>query len=371
MDKFKLKLFSIFAAVVLLLALIKGYQIYQAITHGMFTPPPDAVTSYISKEESWNQTFRAVGSVQAINGATLSAQEAGKVTKINYQPGSTVEDGTVLIELDASVDEGTLRGAQAYLFKMRKTFERVTELHKKNAVSQDEFDNTQAEYDKAISAVDSLKGSINRKRITAPTKGEAGIQTVNIGDYVLAGQKLVSVYNLDKVYVNFSVPQLYSQKIKSGLAVKVTSDAIENKELSGVVTSVNPDVDLQSRNISVQATFDNPTKILKPGMFVSATVSLGDKTNAVIVPVTSINSAPYGDSVWVIKTNPDTKQSIVEEQFVKVGAKQGDFVQVLSGIDSGTEIVSSGLFKLHPKGAVTIHNEMAPSVSLNPTPKDN
>jgi membrane fusion protein (multidrug efflux system) len=370
MSKAQVKVLIGFIVIVILFGGIKGCQIYKAMQAGMFTPPPEAVTTATAQDADWNTTFEAVGNVAAVSGATLSSQLAGTVTKVNFESGSTVEEGATLLELDNSVEIAQLKGALALQARMKKGFDRAVSLRQKNAISIDEYDNTSALYDQAISAVDALKATIARKKIIAPFSGKAGIRMVNIGDYVKEGQEIVPLYNLSSIHVNFSVPQNFISKVTAGSLVTVSVDEKATASFTGKVTAVNPNVMESTRNVSVQATIVNSAdELLRPGMFAHVSLSLNESVKGLVIPITSINYAPYGDSVYVTeKGEGDTKK--VRQQFVKVGAKKGDQIQILSGIAAGDEIVTSGLFKLRPGVSISINNNLAPASSDNPQPKD-
>jgi membrane fusion protein (multidrug efflux system) len=180
---------------------------------------------------------------------------------------------------------------------------------------------------------------------------------------------LVSIHKLSELFVNFSAPQKFVGHIKSGAKISVYSDNLNNQSITGVVTSVDPDVSMQTRNFNIQGVIQNPNEMLRPGMFVSVAVDLTNSQEGIVVPVSAINSAPYGDSVYIVNNSNDGKKSVAQ-QFVKLGNKKGDLVQVLSGINEGAEVVTTGLFKLHPGASVIVNNDLAPKASTNPAPAD-
>lgn len=336
---------------------------------GSMPPPPETVTSAVATEQPWQDEFRGVGSIAPIKGATLAAEESGRVAKINFESGSRVAEGDVLVELDTSVEEANLNGAEAMKARMQRAFDRAQTLRQKNAISSDEFDNTSAQYQQSIAQAESLAATIKRKKIVAPFAGIAGIRTVNVGEYVSAGKLIVPVYAVEELYVNFMVPQQMAAKIKTGLTVSVRSDAESSKEFPGVITALNPNIDEMSRNFSVQGTLQNTGGSLKPGMFADVSVQLGEAIPRLTVPITSIQYAPYGDSVFILEKKEDGTTG-VRQQFVKLGPKRGDQVAVLSGLKSGEAVASSGLFKLHPNVTVNVNNSVTPSDKAEPAPQN-
>lgn len=370
--------FTIIGIVVLitLLAGYKGCSIYTAIQQNAnFAPPPEAITSAVAKEETWTNKLSAVGSLMAMQGVTISAEEAGKVTKIGFESGSAVNQGDLLVEIDTSVEEAKLKGALAWEARTQKALTRSQQLRTNNAVSADELDNASGEYQRAASEVESLKATIAKKRITAPFAGKTGIRMVNVGEYLSQGTPIVPLHSLGTLYTNFSLPQQALAKLKVGQSVSLAVDAFPNENFEGKINAINPNVSDSNRNVEVQATIKNDDERLRPGMFVTAHVSLAEETKVIALPVTSINYAPYGDSVYIIEKVKDPKDPTkefdgVRQQFVKIGSKQGDQVAILSGIKPGEQVATSGLFKLRPGASVAINNAHAPSDSKSPSPAD-
>lgn len=365
----KLVLITFAAVLVAVIGLI-GFRIYMGMKMAAFGPPPEAVTSAIVTEHPWQDQFEGVGSLDPTQGATLAAEESGRVSKINFESGTRVEAGAVLIELDTSVEEANLKGALAMKARMAKAFERAEALRTKNAISSDEYDNTSAQFQQSVAQADSLAATIKRKKIVAPFSGVAGIRTVNVGDFVNAGKLIVPLYAVDELYVNFMVPQKLALQVHTGQKVTITTESDSSKQFEGTVTAVNPNIDEASRNFSVQGTIKNIEGSLKPGMFASVALDLGDLQNRLTIPVTSIQYAPYGDSVYVIEKQKEGEPATVRQQFVKIGAKRGDQVSIVSGLKVGEEVVTSGLFKMHPGAKVNVNNEVKPSDAQNPAPQN-
>jgi membrane fusion protein, multidrug efflux system len=222
--------------------------------------------------------------------------------------------------------------------------------------------------------VGEIRATIDRKKIRAPFAGLLGIRQANLGQYLAGGDPVVPLQTLDPIYVNFAVPQQDAAKIRAAGAVTVSFEGLTGPELSGRVTAVDSIVDPQTRNIQVQATFANPDHKLRPGMFVQAHVVLARSAPAVALPASAISYAPYGDSVFIVSDMPGPKgQSYrgVKQQFVKLGASRGDQVAVVSGVEAGQEVVTSGAFKLRNGAAVKVHNEVQPGNDPAPKPEEN
>ena len=356
---------------------LAGYKVMQFRAMGAKAaanvPPPEAVTTTKLQEQSWTQSINAVGSIQPIQGVVLGADLAGVVKKVNFESGTKVKAGDILIELDTQQEEAMYRSADAKREMMGLSLTRAQELLRTQNNSQAQLDAAKADFRTSDAAVAEINAMINRKTIRAPFDGEAGIRQVNVGQYLNSGAPIVSLQSLDKVYVNFSVPQHNLDKLKTGTQVRVTSDATGTTVFTGTLTAVNSLVDEATRNVLVQATIENPEARLRPGIFVNTEVVLPATDKVVAAPASAVAYAPYGDSVYVVEEMKDPAGKSykgVRQQFVKLGPMRGDLVALMSGVKPGEEIVTSGVFKLRPKAPVSVNNTIQPSAETSPKPAD-
>jgi membrane fusion protein (multidrug efflux system) len=363
---------AIMIAVIGALAFFK-YRQFAGFAGMKWTMPPIAVTSLIVKEEAWQPTLNAVGTVQAVNGVTVSTDLPGIVEKITFESGRQVRQGDPLVKLDTKQEEAQLKSAEARLQLGRSNLERQKGLLQKRVSAQSDYDTSEAEYKEAEAAVAEIKATIERKLIRAPFTGVLGIRQVNLGQYLKSGDPVVPLQSLDPIYVNFSLPQQRLKDLSVGHDVHVKADGLPGETYSGKITSIDAVIDEATRNVLVQATLTNPEQKLRPGMFVTADVLLPTKEKVLSLPATAINYAPYGDSVFIVEKMKDQEGKSydgVRQQIVKLGASRGDQVAVVSGIKSGEEVVTSGGFKLAPNVAVQRNNDAQPSNSAAPTPAD-
>jgi membrane fusion protein (multidrug efflux system) len=359
----------------LLLAGTKFIQIRKAISeHAGFTPPPEAVTTVKVTKEQWRSSFQTVGSFAAVKGSTLGTQEAGNVVRVGFESGARVAEGQVLLELDRSVEEANLQGALARLELAKQNLARAQTLKGQSAISLANYDEAQARVKQSEAEVRSIRGVIERKTITAPFSGRAGIRTVNVGQYVNAGTPLVPLYSVDPILFNFSVPQQVAPALRdSSEKVVVTVDAFPGRGFEGRVTAVNPNINEVTRSVEVQATIPNDKEELLAGMFGEVQMQLGVPQEVVVVPISSVQYAPYGNSVYVIERKQDEKgvqSTTVKQQIVQLGDRRGDFVAVTQGLSTGEEVVTLGTFKLRPGASVVIRDDQSVPASLEPTVKD-
>ena len=362
-------------ALVILLVGIKGLQISKMMAAGKETsPPPVTVTSAVVKEENWSPVLPAIGSVSAVQGAIVATELGGVVSEIKFQNGGVAKKGDVIVKLDASQEEALLRSAEAEAELARTDLERAQGLASQKVVSKAELDAAESKFRRLTAIADQMRSNIRKKTLVAPFDGQLGIRQVNVGQMINAGQQIVPLTSLDPVYVDFALPQQHLAQLSQGLEVRVRSDAAPGREFKGKLTAVNSMVDPVTRNVSVQATLENPDHALRPGMFAKTEVELPEKRPALVIPGSAVSYAPFGDSVFVIEKKKDEKtgkeSEVIRQQFVRVGEARGDFVSITNGLKAGETVVGTGVFKLRNGMAVAINNDLAPKPQVNPTPVD-
>jgi len=360
-------------ALVILLVGVKALQIVK-MTSTPMVMPPTTVSSATVKEEDWAPVLSAVGSVSAVQGAIIAAELGGVVSDIKFENGGVAKKGDVIMKLDASQEEALLRSAEAEAELARTDLERTQGLALQKVVSKAELDAAESKFRRLTAIVDQMRSSIRKKTLVAPFDGQLGIRQVNVGQMINPGQQVVALTSLDPVYVDFALPQQHLAQLAQGLEVDVTTDALPGRVFKGKLTAINSMVDSSTRNITLQATLENPDHALRPGMFAKAEVTLPEKHKTLVVPGSAISYAPFGDSVFVIDEKKDEKtgkeSQVIRQQFVRVGEGRGDFVAITQGLKAGEMVVSTGVFKLRNGMTVTINNELAPKPQVNPNPVD-
>jgi membrane fusion protein (multidrug efflux system) len=353
---------------------IKFRQIQTAIAQASsFQPPPEAVTTVVTRQERWASTLSAIGTAAAVHGVTVSADLPGVVEAISFDSGRAVQAGDVLVRLDTRQEQAQMAAAEAQRALARLNLDRARGLRAEGIISQADYDRATSENDQAQARVGEIHATIARKTIRAPFAGILGIRQVNLGQYLTAGAAIVPLQSLDPIYVNFSVPQQEVGQLRSGVGVRVSAEGIA-RPFEGRITAVDSIVDEATRNVQAQATLPNREGRLRPGMFVQAEVLVGTSSEVVALPTSAIAYAPYGDSVFVVGDVKGPKGETyrgVRQQFVKLGGERGDQVAVVSGLQAGEEVVSSGVFKLRNGAAVHINNDVRPANNPAPKPEDN
>jgi membrane fusion protein (multidrug efflux system) len=352
---------------------VKALQIGKMMSTKMVMPPT-TVSSAVVKEEDWAPTLSAIGSVSAVQGAVVSTELGGIVAEIDFQNGGVAKKGDVLMRLDSSAEEAQLHTAQADLELAKANLERERDLAARKVVSKQELDAAESTFGQKQGAVDNMRSFITKKQVRAPFDGMLGIRQVNVGQMINSGQQVVQLTALDRVYVDFALPQQNIPQLATGYEARVHADALPDREFKGKVTALNSMVDTVTRNVGIQATLENPDHALVPGMFVKVEVILPEKSKTLVIPGSAVSYAPYGNSVFVIENKKDPKtgkeSQSLRQAFVRIGEARGDFVSVTQGLKAGETVVSTGVFKLRNGMAVTVNNDLAPKPQLNPNPVD-
>lgn len=366
---------AVVLAIVAGLGFVKYKQIQTAMAMGAsFAPPPSAVTTIVAQKSSWPSTLAIIGTAEAIQGVTVSADLPGTVSKINFESGRSVQAGEVLVELDTKEERAQLAAAESDRDLAKINYNREQQLVNEGVVPRSEYDNSFAQMKSTEAKVGEIKATIERKTIRAPFSGLLGIRQIDLGQYLAAGAAIVPLQSVNPIYVNFGVPQQSAQEVRVGRTLRVTSDDLPGKQFNGRVTAVDSVINETTRNIQIQATLPNPQGKLRPGMFVQVQVVTGAGRDIITLPASAINYAPYGDSVFVVTDMQDPKTHKtyrgVRQQVVKVDGSRGDQVAVVSGVNPGDEVVSSGVFKLRNGAPVQVNNQVQPSDNPKPKPED-
>jgi membrane fusion protein (multidrug efflux system) len=334
--------------------------------------PPETVTSDQVRSLHWPNRVTATGSLVAVQGVTITAELGGKVEEIAFESGDRVEKGDLLVRIDVSAEQAQLRSAEAAAKLARINLDRNRDLRANKTVSQADLDTAEANFKQATAQVDNVRATIAKKTLRAPFAGQLGLRQVNLGQIVEQGTAVVTLQAIDPIYVDFSLPQQQFSILTTGAQVQVTTDAAPETVFNGKIIAINPEIDLMTRSVRVRAKLSNKDELLRPGMFANVKIMLPDDEEVLAIPATAVLYAPYGDTVFVVDEIENEasgkKQQVLRQQVVRLGNTQGDFVAVLSGLNKGEQVVTSGVFKLRPKMAVVVDNSLAPETKLEPKP---
>ncbi len=373
----KKRMIIMLTAVGLVLGGVFGYHAFAEKMNKKYMArgfPPVVVTASKAGMEPWQPQLNAVGSLRAVRGVDVSSEIDGMVRTVRFRPGEEVNEGQILVELDTEADVARLHALEASADLANTTYERDKKQLEIQSVSQATVDADAADLRTKRAQVAEQAAIVEKKTLRAAFAGKLGISTVNPGQYVKAGDKLVTLQSLDAVLIDFYLPQQELSQVAIGQQIIVTTDSYPGKTFTGRVTAVNPKVDPDTRNVQIEATVSNPGHLLLPGMYGTVTVKAGTLRRYLTVPQTAVAYNPYGETVFIVQqtgTGPDGKPVLIARQsFVTTGETRGDQVAVLSGISEGDMVVTSGQLKLRNGSPVVINNKLQPENEMAPKPVD-
>src|SRR6478609_9695327 len=354
-----------FIIVGLLLALLVGGLVgFNAFRSKMIAqffannkPPPTSVAIAEAKSEVIPNLLTAVGDLAAVHQVNVTSDVSGRITDIMFTAGSNVKAGAPLVQLFDGPEQGDLASFKAQATVAQLSLDRAKQLAARQFGPQATADQAQANYDQALAGIAKTEAIISQKLVQAPFEGELGVRMVEVGQFLTAGTTIVSLTDLSELYANFTVTEKDSGQLKVGQTVRIAVDAYPGRTFEGRITTIEPQISADTRNIRVQATLANPDHILKPGMFATTTVVLPEKPPVITVPETAVDYTLYGDSVFLIteKKGDDGKNTLTADRtFVKTGNRVEGNVEILKGLKAGDKVVSVGQIKLQSGMPVAI-----------------
>jgi multidrug efflux system membrane fusion protein len=366
-----------FIIVGLLLAALVGGLVWftqfrgQMITHIFATmkPPPASVTVAEAKSEVVPNLKTAVGDLAAVHQVNVTSDVSGRITDIMFSPGSNVKAGTPLVQLYDAPDQGDLASFKAQATGAELALDRAKQLAARQFGPQSTVDAAQATYDQAMAGIAKTEAIIAQKLVRAPFDGELGVRHVEVGQFLSAGTQIVTLTDLSQLWANFTATEKDSARLAVGQTVRVAIDAYPGRLFEGKITAIEPQINIDTRNIAVQATLDNPDHLLKPGMFATITVVLPDKPAAITVPETAVDYTLYGDSVYLItekKADDGTTGLTAVRTFVRTGDRFNGRTVIISGVKAGDRVVAVGQVKLQSGAAVAISTDPPPQIPAKP-----
>lgn len=353
---------------------IFAYKGFMVIMRNMYfaanKTPTVTVSTATASYVPWQPKLKAVGSLRAITGVNVTTELAGLITKIYFTPGSVVEQGTLLLQLDADTEIGQLQSLRAQAELAKITYERDKKQYAVNAISKQQLDSDLFNLQNLEGQVASQAATVDKKTIRAPFTGRLGIRDVNLGQYLNTGDTVTTLQALSPIYADFYLPQQALSKLKVDQTVNILSDTFPGKVFTGKITTIMPLVDQSTRNVEVEATIDNPDLELTPGMYIAAEVITGADLDQLTLPITAVSFNSYGNIVYIVQKGETDKKGnpilTVKQSFVTVGETRGDQVTITDGLKEGQTVVTSGQLKLKNGSHIAINNSVEPNADPDP-----
>ncbi len=332
------------------------------------------VTTTTADFQSWQPQLNAVGSLRAVRGVDMTTEIAGVVRSLHFKSGDNIQEGQLLVQLNADSDVAQLRALEAAAELAATVYQRDQAQYAVQAISKATLDSAAADLKSKKAQVDQQAALVAKKAIRAPFAGWLGISTVNPGQYMNPGDKIVTLQSIDPIYVDFSLPQQQLSRITIGQKVTAVTDTYPGQIFTGKTNAIDPKVDSNTRNVQIEAVVGNPKRELLPGMFASVNIDAGGVQRYLTLPQTAVSFNPYGATVYIVQEtgkSADGKPILTAKQsFVNTGATRGDQVAILSGVKAGDIVVTSGQLKLKNGAEIIINNKVQPSNDPAPKPID-
>lgn len=367
-----------FVLMILIIVVLFGVVFgYKALVHEKqkefvqkHSKPIITITAMKAAYATWQKQLSVVSTLRTVKGVNVTTELGGMVDEIDFMAGQDVQAGQLLAKLDIRPDVAKLHALQAEHQLAQITLTRDRKQFAFGGVSRETLD-TDISNEKSLRAqVEEQKAIISKKIIHAPFTGRLGIRLINLGQYLNPGSAVATLQSLDPIYCDFFVPQRQVLDLALGETIKLSLQGADRSAFYCQITTINPVVDEDIRNIEVEATCANPKKTLLPGMFGHVTFSVGKPQKYLTLPVLAVTFNPYGSIVFILKKTKKTFQGKTvwqaNQQFVTAGDTRGNQIAVVKGIKEGDMIVTSGQLKLQNGSLVVINNAVAPSNNPNP-----
>lgn len=370
------RLIIVVVSVGVLLAAIVAFNMWKAnlleSIRKQNAAPPQTVSAAAAQFTDWQPEVSAVGSMRAVRGVDVTTEVTGLVRSLHFKSGDDVKAGQILVELNADPEIAQQHALEAAADLAQTVLNRDKEQFEAQAISQAQLDADAADLKNKRAQAAAQAALVAKKVIRAPFDGRLGITTVNPGQYLNTGDKIVTLQAVDPIYVDFKLPQQQLSMISNGQAVNLTTDSYPGVKFGGKINAIDPRVDASTRNFQAEATIPNPDRKLLPGMFTRVGVVAGEAKRYLTLPQTAITYNPYGATVFLAQKKPggSDKDLIAQQSFVTLGPTRGDQVAVLKGIQKGDQVITSGQMKLVNGAPLIIDNSVLPANDPNPSPQE-
>lgn len=349
-------------AVVLLGLVVGGIVWFKSFRDDMIAqfmaarvPPPVPVTVAPVEPVTWQPGIDAIGTAVSAQGVDLAIEAAGLVQAVRFAANDRVAEGQVLLQIDDNSERAALAAAQAALGVAQADARRAQTLTERGVSAANTAESAEAQVESARAQVAQVQTQLDARALTAPFAGVIGIPRVEVGQYVAPGAIYATLQDLDRMRVDFAVPEQQIGALELGRPVSVSTE-VGDFRAEGRIIGIEPRVDPNSRLVTVRAEVDNPSGALLPGQFLRVRVALPAETGVIAVPQTAVISSLYGDSIYVLRGDGDALT--VEQVFVRLGRRSGGVIEVAQGLAGGDRIVTSGQNRLSNGARVVIDSSV-------------
>ena len=300
---------------------------------------------YVLEADLLKNSISAVGTLLPNEQVDLISEAAGKVVGIYFEEGKPVSKGQLLLKVDDAELQAQLRRAQYQLKLTSERLNRQQILLEKDAVSREEFDQVQTDYNILQADIDLLKTQIAKTEIKAPFAGTVGFRGVSLGSFLQPNTVITRLTDQSKLKLEFAIPERYGAVYLPGKKIYFYTE-VSPQELEAVVYAVDPKVDVATRTITVRGLYNNASGKLSAGMFARINLVVDQSNDALLIPTQAVVQEMDGKKVWVISNGKAKSQRIT------TGYRTSEQVEVLSGLQIGDTIMITGLMQVREGIAV-------------------
>jgi len=341
----------------------KFLQIQEQIAQGSQAPPPISVTVAEAETAQWERRVKAIGTLVAFQGVDVTTEVSGVITSINFESGGELEQGSLLVELDNRTETANLESARAKFNADNSQYKRLLKLKDQSFVTSNDIDTQASLVDIAKAQINVARAALEKKQIFAPFSGKLGIRQVDLGEYVAPGDTIVTLLSLDRLYLDFTLPESNFNDLIIDQLIEFHVHAYPQQAFSAKVETWNPQLDANTRNIAIRAVVDNQERLLAPGMFADMSVRSRREMEVVTIPETAIFYNIYGEAVYVLEAQPSSDENALPDyrlaaRPIDVAYRSSGLAGVNSGLESGDIVVTSGQLKLYPSLRVAIVDDV-------------
>ena len=341
----------------------KFLQIQEQIAQGSHAPPPISVTVAQAETAQWERRIRAVGTLVAFQGVDVTTEVSGVITSINFESGAEIKQGSLLAELDNRTETANLESARAKFNADNSQYKRLLKLKDQSFVTSNDIDTQASLVDIAEAQISVARVALAKKQIYAPFTGKLGIRQIDLGEYVAPGDTIVTLLSLDRLYLDFTLPESNFKDLIIDQLIEFHVHAYPEQAFSAKVETWNPQLDANTRNITIRAVVDNRERLLAPGMFTDMRIRSRRQMEVVTIPETAIFYNIYGEAAYVLEKQSGSSEEALPDY--RLSARQIDIAYrsdglagVNSGLESGDIVVTSGQLKLYPSLRVAIVDDV-------------
>lgn len=353
----------LFIALILLGLIAGGIIWFKSFRDGMIAqfmaaavPPPVPVTALTVEPTVWEPGLEAVGTTISARGVDLAIEASGLVRRIDFAPNAVVTEGQVLLQIDDRAERASLAAGEAALAVTRAEAARAQTLISRGVGAASTLETLEAQVESALAQVAQLQTALDAKQARAPFGGVIGIPRVEVGQHVTTGTIYATLQDLERMYVDFFVPEQQLSVVAIGLAVSVKTE-VGAFSAEGRIIAIEPKVDPNSRLVKVRAEVSNPSGQLLPGQFLRVRVALPVEEGVIALPQTAVVASLYGSYAYVLRQGEGDALTAAQV-FVQTGRRNGNQIEVTSGLAAGDQVVTSGQNRLSNGAAVVIDNSV-------------